>query len=53
MRRLLKYAAIAIVPFGIPVAVGVWLLRRATVKNAVIIVREPSTKLVCYRGGRS
>ena len=53
MRRILKWTAIAIVPMGIPAALAVWAYRRLTTKNAVIVVREPSTKFVVYQGGKA
>lgn len=51
--RIMKWTAIAIVPGFAGIALAVWAYRRFTTRNRVIVVREPTTKFVCYRGGRS
>ena len=53
MIRILKWAVIAAVPFGLPIAVTVWAVRRLRTKNAVIVVREPAKKFVVVKGGRA
>lgn len=53
MRALLKWTAIAIVPFGIPAAIAVWVIRRALTKNTVTVVRVTNTPVLkVHRGGK-
>lgn len=53
IRTLAKWTAIAVIPGFAGVALAVWAYRRWTTNNRVIIVREPATRFVVYRGGRA
>lgn len=40
MKRVLYWAAVACVPFGIPAAIGLWAIRRYKAKNAIVQVKR-------------
>lgn len=54
MKTVLKWGAIACIPGGVPLAIAVWVIRRAMTKNTVTVVRVPNTPVLkVHRGGKA